>query len=152
MKRITVLAVLVLSMAVLAACAPKPEEINAVVNDFFGQWKAGNTSKMTDLMTSEVYLGMFLVEMPSGASSVNTPDKRVPALTIAEFLITDLSLDPDSTLSITKTDVYDGYAFVESVFDLSPDDSPDVKIPFTFHLKETDDGWKIYLIYYSTEF
>jgi hypothetical protein len=35
------------ALVFLTACTPKPEEINAVVENFMEQWKAGNAANMT---------------------------------------------------------------------------------------------------------
>lgn len=128
MKRGALLFVLILGILALVACAPKPEEVNAVVTEFWTQWKANNPAGMVATMAAEVDFGIMA-------------SKGVPAMDLAVLLVDDLPVDPSFTFSIITTELYDGYAVVEGAID--PDPTPGNEIEMTVHLRDTDDGWKI---------
>ena len=132
MKRGALLFVLILGIVVLASCAPKPEEVNAVVTEFWNQLKANNPAGMVATMTAEVDCGMM-------------SSKGIPALDLAEELANDMPIDPNSTFSIITTNLYDCYAVVDGVIDPDPSTTDD-EFTMTLHLRDTNDGWKICLI------
>lgn len=147
MKRFyPVMAVLVLTVALvfLTACAPKPEEINAVVDNFIEQWKAGNAANMTYLMTSEVEFGVLIPEdaVKPGPASFKLDTKDVDAQTIAELMIAEFNAE--FTFKISDTRIIGTYAIVTVL--LTDPEWPDDPVTCVFHLIEVEKTWKISLI------
>lgn len=150
MKRIALLFALILGIIALTACAPKPEEVNAVVESFWDQWKAGNPAKMADLMTTKVDFGYMVPDDATTSSLAKIANKGVPAMDLAEALISNYPVGeiPGITFSISNTDLFEKYAVVDSIISTEPDDYFNV----VFHLRETDDGWKISFIGFKSVF
>ena len=140
MKRLIALVLLIGVFTVLTACDPI-DELNAVVNNFWEQWKAGNAANMLDLMTEEIEYALLIPDGTSSTSLTLPPAaKGVPASTIVDMLIAS-SFQDVATLSITSTETYGKYGIVTCLFSLNSD--PSDKVEFVFHLNDTDDGWKI---------
>jgi len=143
LKRLTTITLLMVALIALTACAPKIEEINAVVNSFVEHWKAGNAAKMAALMTDEVEYGMFFSGDAAPASFSSPPaSKSMPASQLADTLASS-PMAATVSCTITKTETFGDYAIVTCSFVDSA--SPDETIKFDFHLVKTDDGWKISL-------
>ena len=144
MKRGAFLFVLILGIVVLAACAPKPEEVNAVVNEFWTQWKAGNAAGMVDLLTDEVSYGLLLPD--DLATSIATSlarlpaNRSVPAATLVASLLST-PLPTLATFSISSTEAFGEYAIVTCLFTTTAVSATTMQ--FIFHLNDTDAGWKI---------
>ena len=146
MKRLIVIVLLMGALTVLTACAPKPEEVNAVVNNFWDQWKAGNEAGMVDLMTDEVDYGMLYPDDALAgslaASLAKLPVNRsIPAETLAAALASS-SLPNSGTFSISSTEAFGEYAIVTCQLFITTAE-PIKILQFIFHLNDTDAGWKI---------
>lgn len=148
MKRGAFLFVLILGIVVLAACAPKPEEVNAVVTEFWTQWKAGNPAGMVATMTAEVDFGLMASDTSRLAGLSEIPNKGVPAMDLAEALVDDMPVGPSFTLSIIKTALFEEYAVVDALVDPDPSIA-DNEMKMILHLQNTNDGWKVCFIGFS---
>jgi len=149
LKRLIVIVLLMGALTVLTACAPKPEEVNAVVNNFWDQWKVGNEAGMVDLMTDEVDYGILISDDALSTAlstalpttlSIPPTTKGVPAESIAPALISS-ELQNLGTLTISSTEAFGDYAIVTCQFTATAD--PTISLQFIFHLNDTDAGWKI---------
>lgn len=140
MKRLIVLVLLIGVLTVLTACSPI-DDINAVVNNFWEQWKAGNAANMVDLMTDEVEYALLIPDNALVSSLMKLPaTKGIPAERLVEALVSS-SIPTSGTLSISSTEEFGKYAIVTCLFNANAD--PNTKLEFIFHLNDTDDGWKI---------
>jgi len=145
LKRLAVIVLLMGTLTVLAACA-SIEDINAVVNNFWDQWKAGNAAGMVDLMTDEVDYGMLYPDDALAgslaASLAKLPVNRsIPAETLAAALASS-SLPNSGTFSISSTEAFGEYAIVTCQLFITTAE-PIKILQFIFHLNDTDAGWKI---------
>lgn len=143
MKRLVVIVLLVGALTVLAACA-SIDDINAAVNNFWDQWKAGNAAGMVDLLTDEVSYGLLLPD--DLATSIATSLARLPAnrSVPAATLVASLLSTPIPTLatfSISSTEAFGEYAIVTCLFTTTAVSATTMQ--FIFHLNDTDAGWKI---------
>lgn len=140
MKRLVVVVLLMGILTVLTACNPI-DDINAVVNNFWEQWKAGNAANMVDLMTDEVEYALLIPDNALVSSLTKLPaTKGIPAEMLVEALVSS-SIPTLGTLSISSTEEFGKYAIVTCLFTANAD--PNTKLGFIFHLNDTDDGWKI---------
>jgi len=147
LKRLATITLLMVALITLTACAPKVEDINAVVNSFMDHWRAGDAAKMAALMTNEVEYGLIIPDYAFTESLSNPPaSKGLPADELTEALAEE---DMTVNLTITKTEAFGDYAVVTGSYVDSVD--PDTKGIMYFHLVNTDDGWKIRLIALSPD-
>ena len=143
MKRLVVIVLLVGAITVLAACA-SIDDINAAVNNFWDQWKAGNAAGMVDLLTDEVSYGLLLPD--DLATSIATSlarlpaNRSVPAATLVASLLST-PLPTLATFSISSTEAFGEYAIVTCLFTTTAVSATTMQ--FIFHLNDTDAGWKI---------
>lgn len=147
MKRFIIFLSIIMALTVITGCTAKAEEeVNAVVYEFWTQWRTENEVKLASLMTAEVEFGAFAGEDLDATPKTALPREGVPASFLADALINGYSVADMSqdAFKITNTAIYKEYAVVDSLFVIP--EEPDEEIKMLFHLVDTDEGWKVSLV------